>query len=69
MNFDKNLHKNSDDSATRKTSKLLIKLLLTIIAVFIVLFAMNNIVKTEVSALIENKNNIQKDESTPHNAN
>lgn len=69
MNFDRNLHKNNSDNRTKNPSKLLMKLLLGIIAVFLVLYAMNNIVKTEVSTLIENKNNIEKDKSMPQNAN
>lgn len=65
MNFDRDLHKHPHNGSQKNTAKRFMMLFGGIILVFLLFFIMNNIVKTEVSALIQNKINIEKDKSLP----
>ncbi len=69
MNFDHDLHKHMGNRSQKNTAKRFMMLLGGIILVFLLFLIMNNIVKTEVSSLIQNKNNIEKDKSLPINPN
>ena len=69
MNFDHDLHKHMGNRSQKNTAKRFMMLFGGIILVFLLFLIMNNIVKTEVSSLIQNKNNIEKDKSLPINPN